>query len=106
MDKDTGQSKGFAFCEYEDPESCTLAVAHLNGTVFGGWFIRFLGAFGCSSEAHSFFDVGRTLRIDYSSSEQLKHQPDSSRHYTPGGHTPVNASLASAVAAARPNVGK
>ncbi|XP_055389004.1 uncharacterized protein LOC129618225 [Condylostylus longicornis] len=35
-DKDTGQSKGFAFCEYEDAESCSLAVKHLHGTVVGG----------------------------------------------------------------------
>ena len=51
IDKESGQSKGFAFCEYEDPDCCALAVAKLNGTLFGG----------------------RTLRLDFSSNDQLKH---------------------------------
>lgn len=35
-DKDTCQSKGFAFCEFADAESCVLAVKHLHGTLIGG----------------------------------------------------------------------
>ena len=36
-DEETGKSKGFAFCKYEDARSCVLAVDNLIGIQVSSW---------------------------------------------------------------------
>ena len=40
MDRDTGRSKGYAFCEYKDPETASSAVRNLNGQEINGRIIK------------------------------------------------------------------
>lgn len=40
LDKETGRSKGFAFCEFYEPDAAEVAVARLSGTTLGGRVIR------------------------------------------------------------------
>lgn len=35
-DRETGRSKGFAFCEIEEEEGAKKAIAELNGSEYGG----------------------------------------------------------------------
>ncbi|CAG8685352.1 13265_t:CDS:2, partial [Ambispora gerdemannii] len=49
-DKNTGESKGFAFLKYEDQRSTILAVDNLNGI-------------------QASFLLGRTIRVDHASAE-------------------------------------
>eukprot|EP01071_Lankesteria_metandrocarpae_P013563 Lankesteria_metandrocarpae@DN733_c0_g1_i1.p1 len=39
-DKDTGQSRGFAFCEYRDSETCAIAIRKIGGTELRGRALR------------------------------------------------------------------
>lgn len=81
VDKQTGQSKGFAFCEYENSECCALAIANLNGSMFGG----------------------RTLRLDYSSNDTLRYEGKQTGIIAP---LSLNASLSSNNTKDRPNSAK
>lgn len=49
FDRDTGKSRGYGFCEYEDEETASSAIRNLNGYDLGG----------------------RQLRIDYAENDQM-----------------------------------
>lgn len=48
-DRETGRSRGYGFCEYEDSEMAKSAIRNLNGYEFGG----------------------RQLRVDYAENDQM-----------------------------------
>lgn len=65
ISKETGQSKGFAFVEFEDNETCLLAIKHLHGTMIGG----------------------RPIRIDFCSPEQARMFAQAQQQQGGGGPT-------------------
>lgn len=49
LDRETGKSKGYGFCEFNDPETASSAVRNLNNYDMGG----------------------RTLRVDYAETDAM-----------------------------------
>lgn len=39
-DRETGKSRGYGFCEFEDAETASSAIRNLNGYDVGGRFLR------------------------------------------------------------------
>ncbi|KAG9019144.1 hypothetical protein FRB90_005981 [Tulasnella sp. 427] len=89
IDKESGKSKGYAFCEYHDHDTAASAVRNLNGTEVNGRPLRIDLA-----DSDPFFEgkstqSGRTKRDD---DDRRREKVDPLAHLPPGVAIPVGSS--------------